>query len=395
MRTIIAATVLVAVALSGGCSTVDEPDSLVDEAGYHVRDNAVYYLNPFPGKAFEIDGADAATFDIIDRTYARDSGQVYINGYPLPGAQPGSFELLERPGFVKVSRRVYQHDQPISTDPGHFELLPGGLSKDSSRVYASDGAVLSADVLVGADGIHSGVRRLVFGPEESFRVFKHHYYAVASADLAVGERLWTTFYNEPGRSAAVFRAETGQALMNFMFRSNNPLSYDYRDVAAQRRLLTEAFAGMGWHVPQLLAAADAAEDFYFDALDQVQMPSWSKGRVVLVGDAAYCASPASGAGALLALSGAYRLAGEIAVGGSITAALDRYEAAQRPLVTQKQSGLFTNISVPRTRLGILARNMLLSTRLTSYLLGHQSDQPRSLREYAFADRNENSTHDRP
>ena len=145
MRTIIAATVLVAVALSGGCSTVDEPDSLVDEAGYHVRDNAVYYLNPFPGKAFEIDDADAATFDIIDRTYARDSGQVYINGYPLPGAQPGSFELLERPGFARDSRRVYQHDQPISTDPGHFELLPGGLSKDSSRVYASDGAVLSHD----------------------------------------------------------------------------------------------------------------------------------------------------------------------------------------------------------------------------------------------------------
>ncbi len=266
---------------------------------------------------------------------------------------------------------------------------------DGVDVTFRGGSQRRFDLVVGADGIHSGVRRLVFGPEDSFRVFKHHYYAVANADLAVGERLWTTFYNEPGRSAAVFRAENGQALINFIFRSQHPLRYDYRDVAAQRRLLREAFAGMGWHVPRMLAAADAAGDFYFDALDQVQMPSWSKGRVVLVGDAAYCASPASGAGALLALSGAYRLAGEIAVGGSITAALDRYEAAQRPLVTQKQSGLFTNISVPRTRLGILARNMLLSTRLTSYLLGHQSDQPRSLREYAFADRNENSTHDRP
>ena len=147
MRTFIAATFVVAVALSGGCSTVDEPDSLVDRAGYHVRDDVVFYLNPFPGKAFEIDGADASTFEVIDGTYARDSEQVYLNGNPLPGAQPGSFELLDRPGFAKDSRRVYQHDQPISTDPGHFELLGGGLSLDRTRVYAPDGSVLSNDPL--------------------------------------------------------------------------------------------------------------------------------------------------------------------------------------------------------------------------------------------------------
>lgn len=142
---LIAAAVVLAVALSGGCSAIDEPDSMVDEAGYHVRDNVVFYLNPFPGKAFQIDGADAASFDIFDRTYARDSEQVYINGHPLPGAQPRSFELLDRPGFSRDSRRVYQHDQPISNDPGNFELLGGGLAKDSTRVYTPDGVVLSQD----------------------------------------------------------------------------------------------------------------------------------------------------------------------------------------------------------------------------------------------------------
>lgn len=271
------------------------------------------------------------------------------------------------------------------------------LEQDSDGVDVPlrSGAQRRFDLVVGADGIHSGVRRLVFGPEERFRVFKHHYYAVASADLAVGECHWTTFYNEPGRSAAVFRAEPGRGLINFMFRSSRPLSYDYRDVAAQRRLLREEFTGMGWHVPQMLTAADTAEDFYFDSIDQVRMPSWSHGRVALVGDAAYCASPASGAGALLALSGAYRLAGEIALGGPITAALARYEAAQRPVVAQKQSGLFTNISVPRTRLGILARNILLSTPFTAHLLGHRSDEPRALREYAFAGGNEDGRRDCP
>jgi 2-polyprenyl-6-methoxyphenol hydroxylase-like FAD-dependent oxidoreductase len=271
------------------------------------------------------------------------------------------------------------------------------LHQDSDGVDVTfrGGSQRRFDLVVGADGTHSGVRRLVFGPEESFRVFKRHYYAVASADLAVGEHHWTTFYNEPGLSAAVFRAEPGRGLINFMFRSEHPLIYDYRDIAAQRRLLREAFIGVRWHVPQMLAAADAADDFYFDALDQVQMASWSNGRVALVGDAAYCASPASGAGALLALSGAYRLAGEIAVGGPITAALVRYEAAQRPVVAQKQSGLFTNITVPRTRLGILTRNMLLSIPLTASLLGHQSDKPRALREYAFADSNKDAHHDGP
>ena len=107
MRTVIAAALLAVTALSGGCSAAKAPDSSVDDAGYHVRGSAVFYLNPFPGKAFEVDGADAASFDILDRTYARDSGQVYINGHALPGAQPGSFELLDRPGYSRDSRRVY------------------------------------------------------------------------------------------------------------------------------------------------------------------------------------------------------------------------------------------------------------------------------------------------
>jgi len=240
------------------------------------------------------------------------------------------------------------------------------------------------DLVIGADGLHSSVRRCVFGAEEEFLKFKQHYFAFLNVDLPMGEHGWVTFYNEPGKSAAIFRAEPGLGQINFMFRSETPLSYDYRDVDKQRDLLRQAFTGLGWHVPALLEKTDSAPNFYFDALAQVQMPSWSSGRVVLVGDAAYCASPASGAGALLALTGAYRLAGELATHGISSAALSGYEAAQRPLVAQKQKQLFTGLSTPRTRLGIITRNWLLSPPLNALISRMQGkDTPADIHEYRF------------
>ena len=142
-----------------------------------------------------------------------------------------------------------------------------------------------------------------------------------------------TLYNVPGKVAGVYRSGNhAGAKANFMFRRREPLTYDYRDVEHQKRLLSEAFAGVSWRVPELLAGALADPDFGFDALSQVRMPSWSSGRVTLVGDAAYCASPVSGAGATLALIGAYRLAGELAAAaGDHQLAFRRYEEGHRPL----------------------------------------------------------------
>ncbi|MDZ4236396.1 MAG: DKNYY domain-containing protein, partial [Dietzia sp.] len=145
MRKITAAALVLAVAVSAGCSSSEVPDSQVDDAGYHIRDDTGYYLNPFPGKVFELSGADPSSFEVFDRTYARDDANVYINGHLLPGAQADSFELLKRPGFSRDGGRVYQHDRPISVDPDNFELLDSGLAKDSTTVYWSDGTVLSDD----------------------------------------------------------------------------------------------------------------------------------------------------------------------------------------------------------------------------------------------------------
>lgn len=145
MRRWIAALCLVVVALVPACSRNKPPSSLFDAAGYHVRDGKVYYLNALPGKAFDIDGADAASFQAVDATYARDKWAVYFEGHPIAGADASSFAVLDRPGFAKDRHHVYQLDRPISDDPAHFELLDDSLSKDSATVYWSNGSVLSND----------------------------------------------------------------------------------------------------------------------------------------------------------------------------------------------------------------------------------------------------------
>ncbi len=145
VRKLVAAICLVVVAIVPACSKNREPNSLFDAAGYHVRGDTVYYLHAFPGEAFEIGGADAASFEVLDGTYARDKSTVYIDGRPLEGADSASFELLDRPNFAKDAKHVFQRDQQVSDDPAHFELLDADLAKDGAHVYWSDGSVLSDD----------------------------------------------------------------------------------------------------------------------------------------------------------------------------------------------------------------------------------------------------------
>jgi 2-polyprenyl-6-methoxyphenol hydroxylase-like FAD-dependent oxidoreductase len=136
-------------------------------------------------------------------------------------------------------------------------------------------------------------------------------------------------------------------------------AYDHRDVEQHKRLVSDAFANeTSWRIKELLAAALADPDFYFDALSQVHMQSWFSGRTALAGDAAWCASPASGGGAELALVGAYRLAGELAAaGGDHRVAFSRYQNGHRDLVHKKQQ-IATNVRlmVPRTAGGKWIRN---------------------------------------
>lgn len=136
---------LLVVGLLLACGRNGSPNSLFDSAGYHVRDGTVYYLNAFPGKAFEINGADAASFEALDSTYGRDKSTVYINGARLTDADAASFELLDGE-LAKDRRHVFQRDRAISDDPATFQLLAGAYARDDRRVFYFTDQIPDADL---------------------------------------------------------------------------------------------------------------------------------------------------------------------------------------------------------------------------------------------------------
>ncbi|MEV6625380.1 FAD-dependent monooxygenase, partial [Amycolatopsis sp. NPDC051114] len=193
------------------------------------------------------------------------------------------------------------------------------------------------DLVVGADGLHSALRAMVFGPRERFVRHLGLVLAFYSVPNEFGLDRWLLDYHESGRSASLrpIRDAT-RAMAMFSFPSAG-FDVDYRDVEAQKRLLRERTAGLGWLAPRILAHLDDTPDFYLDQVAQVVMDRWSDGRVGLIGDAAYSASPMSGQGTGLALVGAYLLAGELAAAGWDPAAgFAAYERRMRSFVEANQ-----------------------------------------------------------
>jgi 2-polyprenyl-6-methoxyphenol hydroxylase-like FAD-dependent oxidoreductase len=210
-------------------------------------------------------------------------------------------------------------------------------SADCVLVSFENAAPEAFDLVIGADGLHSNVRRLVFGPEE--RLIRHLgcYVAIFSTDNYLGLDHTGQLYAGPGKAANLFSGRHNtEARAAFYFQSE-PLQYDHRDVDQQRRIVAEAYAGEGWEVPRLLQRMATATDFYFDSVSQIHLDRWSSGRIALLGDAGYAASPLSGRGTSQALVAAYVLAGELAMAaGDHQQAFPAYETRLRDYVADNQ-----------------------------------------------------------
>jgi 2-polyprenyl-6-methoxyphenol hydroxylase-like FAD-dependent oxidoreductase len=240
-----------------------------------------------------------------------------------------------------------------------------GLSQveDGVRVTFERAAPRTFDLVVGADGMHSRVRALAFGEESRFVRSFGAYTSYFTLPYGFDSGGWMQFYPLPGRRVAGIRSggEHGaQAMFSF---AAPPLTIGRSDVDAQKRILADRFAGVGWLVPRMLDAMWEAPDFYFDLYGQVHMESWVNGRVVLLGDAGYCASPLTGLGTSLALVGAYVLAGELASAPDHATGLRRYEEEMRGYVKQAQQLPPGGIKgfLPKSQAAIGMRNV--STRM--------------------------------
>ncbi|MBB2912304.1 2-polyprenyl-6-methoxyphenol hydroxylase-like FAD-dependent oxidoreductase [Streptosporangium becharense] len=302
---------------------------------------------------------------VLERAAALRDG-----GYAVDFRGEAHLTVLDRMGVLADVRREQTHmgvmwyvdgtgrriaSMPADVYSGDLEILRGDLvrilhAKTADRVeYVFDDSITSIaeeedgvrvtfersaprrfDLVVGADGVHSNVRALAFGPERRFLREMGLHCAIFTTPNLLGLDRTGHIHNTPGRAVAVYSARRNtEARAMFYFTSPVP-DHDRHDTGLQRKILAEAFAGAGWETSRLLEAMWEAPDFYFDSIGQVHVDGWSRGRTVLLGDAACCASPLSGMGTGLAMVGAYVLAGELAAAaGDHRVGFARYEEAMR------------------------------------------------------------------
>jgi len=252
---------------------------------------------------------------------------------------------------------------------GSCEIVFGdsiaGLRETGGEVHVQfeHGAERRFDLVIGADGLHSRVRKLVFGPQDRYE--KDLGYRVAAFETTGYRRrdeLVYIVHSAPGRQVGRLALHDGQTLFLFIFASGS--EPEAHRVAAQKAMLRKAFQGDGWELPRILTALDTCDDLYFDRVSQIRMAAWSRGRIALVGDAAFCVSLLAGQGSALAMTAAYVLPGELAtLQHQPQEAFRRYEERLRPFIDRKQRAAerFASAFVPRTQLGIFFRNQVMKS----------------------------------
>ena len=288
---------------------------------------------------------------------AQDRVRSELGGDIFSGAVGDQFISLPR---GDLARAIYDLIE------GRVEVIYGdsvtALDEQMDGVEATfeHAAPRKFDLVAGCDGLHSVVREKVFGTEEQFE--KYLGYQTASfitEDYARRDELTYLSFGAPGRQISRYALRGGRTAFFFVFACGRA-----RRAKDPRAWLRETFAQDDWvEIPEILRALDRCDDLYFDSVSQIRMPAWSRGRSVLLGDAASCPSLLAGEGTAFAMAGAYILAGELAhADGDFRRAFAAYEEKFRPFIERKQrsAARFANSFAPRTRFGLFVRDQVLN-----------------------------------
>lgn len=238
-------------------------------------------------------------------------------------------------------------------------LFENGIEKliqheDKVEVMVKSGERKKFDLVFGADGTHSVVRKLAFGDEENYSKFFGEYFAIVEApNIKPNKPNSGAIYNEPGKMAALYPFKN--AVNAFVVFRSPKLNYDYKNHEQHKQILKDNFKSSSWRIPEILDAMLHSNNLYFDEVCQIHMPTWSKGRVALVGDAAHATSFHTGMGTSLAMQGATILAKLLlSSNGDYNVAFAKYYESYKPYVESVQAKIHRgiNLLVPETEEGI-------------------------------------------
>lgn len=307
----------------------------------------------------------AEQMGVLDRVLAHATGTDRINFHRQGARRPTHIDYRKLSSALSDRHVEIMRDDlsEIFYDAGRdaVEYLFGdhitGIGEDGEVTFAHQ-APRRFDLVIGADGLHSGVRQLVFGEDAGHTEFLGAYLSVVSVPKSLARDGEMDGFIDVDRTAMIYTADhLDDARAVFIFRPVTDFRYDHRDTASQQRQLRERFAGMSAEVDRWLDELGRTPTFYFDAITQLQLTSWSRGRVTLVGDAGYCPGPAVGGSTSLAVIGAHVLAGELArAGGDPAVAYPAYERVMREPVIGARAlakGMTKSI-LPSSQLGVRA-----------------------------------------
>ena len=329
-------------------------------AGYHIREFRV------------VDGASRRVASFGTSAFRALAG--------------GRFITIERSALSRlIFERASRCSETLLDDEivglrGHGDGVEAKFERAGERNF---------DCVVGADGLHSNVRRLAFGPQERFE--KPLGYAVAAFEIdgyRPRDQDIYVVHNEPGWMLGRASLRDDRTLFLFVFADEKRMATNAKTPSDQKAVLHKIFGSGKWECREALAGLENASEFYFASVSQIRMQRWSRGRIALLGDAAFCISLMGGQGSALAMTAAYVLAGELAAtDGRASTAFERYEAKLRAYVAAKQKGAarFSAAFAPKTRLGILLRNLTVNASaippVARFMMGRELIDRLELPEY--------------